>query len=87
MLPWDLLTGPTVYETIGQLDQESAVHIIVQSSHKDPHYLDQRVELFLTQFRGFLADCAREDPLKLGTYLQAVSEKLTEKPKNINQVQ
>lgn len=55
---------------------------VVQSSHKDPDYLDQRIEDFLVQYRQQLADMALEE---YQAYVHAVVEKLVEKPKNLNE--
>ena len=75
--------GYIVYSAIKRLNsQYLALHIIVQSSHKDPDYLDQRIESFLVQYRQQLAAMAPEE---YQAYVQAVIEKLVEKPKNLNE--
>ena len=66
------------------------MQVIVQSGHKGPNHLDERVEAFLTQYRQTeLAAYSAADPdssRKLEGFRAAVCEKLTEKPKNIDQV-
>ncbi len=57
--------------------------MIVQSSHKDPIFLDGRIEDFLTTYRQSIAEMSEE---KLQTFVDAVIEKLLEKPKNLDQV-
>ena len=58
------------------------ISFIVQSSHKEPIYLDGRVEDFLVNYRQELESMSEE---KLQTYIRAVCEKLLEKPKNLDQ--
>ncbi len=60
-----------------------AISFIVQSSHKDPVYLDSRIEEFLISYRKDLEAMEQE---KLQTFIDAVCEKLLEKPKNLDQV-
>lgn len=57
--------------------------MIVQSSHKDPVFLDGRIEEFLATYRQTIAEMSEE---KLKTFVDAVIEKLLEKPKNLDQV-
>lgn len=57
--------------------------MIVQSSHKDPIYLDGRIEDFFITYRSTIAEMSEE---KLKTFVDAVIEKLLEKPKNLDQV-
>lgn len=59
------------------------MQLIVQSGHRGPAFLDDRVESFLGQYRTELAGYSEE---MLGGFVEAVCEKLTEKPKNIDQV-
>lgn len=77
--------GYIVFTGIKRLNQQVlALHIIVQSSHKDPQYLDERIESFLELYRKhLLEECTAE---QLQTHIHAVIEKLLEKPKNIDQV-
>ena len=76
--------GYIVFTGIKRLNQQVlALHLIVQSSHKDADFLDGRVEDFLLQYRAQLAAISAED---LGANVNAVIEKLLEKPKNIDQV-
>ena len=77
--------GYIVFTGIKRLNQQLlALHLIVQSSHKDADFLDQRVESFLLQYREQqLLTMAPED---LEANVAAVIEKLVEKPKNIDQV-
>ena len=60
-----------------------AVSIIVQSSHKDPIYLDSRIEDFLSTYRQTLVDMSDD---KYESFVNGVIEKLLEKPKNLDQV-
>jgi secreted Zn-dependent insulinase-like peptidase len=66
-----------------QIGQVLAVQLIVQSGHRGPAFLDDRVESFLAQYRTELAGYSED---VLGGFVEAVCEKLTEKPKNIDQV-
>ena len=50
--------GYIVYSAIKRLNSQYLAHIIVQSSHKDPDYLDHRIEDFLVQYRQRLAAMA-----------------------------
>ena len=63
-----------------KIGQDLSIHLIVQSNHKTPDFLNERVEHFLVSFRETLADMSLD---QLSTFIQAVKEKLTEKPKNI----
>lgn len=56
---------------------------VVQSSHKDPIYLDGRIEAFLESYR---ADLASMSPETVQTFIQSAIDKLLEKPKNLNNV-
>ena len=76
--------GYIVFTGIKRLNQQQlALHIIVQSSHKDADFLDGRVESFLVQYREQLAQISAED---FSANVNAVIEKLVEKPKNIDEV-
>ena len=66
-----------------QIGQVLAVQLIVQSGHRGPAFLDDRVESFLAQYRTELAGYSED---VLGGFVEAVCKKLTEKPKNIDQV-
>lgn len=57
------------------------IHIIVQSSHKGPEYLDSRIESFLRVYREILTKMEEET---FRHYVQAVIENLTEKPKSLD---
>ena len=59
-----------------------ALRMVVQSSHKDPEYLDQRVEEFLTGYEKHLMELSDEEFQK---NITAVIDKLTEKSKNLDQ--
>jgi secreted Zn-dependent insulinase-like peptidase len=59
------------------------LHVIVQSDHKDPEYLDDRVESFLKDYRETLSSMPSEE---FSHYIQAVIEDLLEKPKNLDEV-
>lgn len=76
--------GYIVFTGIKRLNQQYlALHLIVQSSHKDADYLDGRVEDFLLQYRAQLTSMPAED---FAANIAAVIEKLVEKPKNIDRV-
>ena len=76
--------GYIVFTGIKRLSQQYlALHLIVQSSHRDADYLDGRVESFLVQYRDQLKAISAED---FQANVAAVIEKLLEKPKNIDQV-
>ena len=76
--------GYIVFTGIKRLNQQYlALHLIVQSSHKDADFLDGRVEDFLLQYRTQLAAMPAED---FAANIAAVIEKLVEKPKNIDRV-
>ena len=47
-----------MYSAIKRLNSQYLAHITVQSSHKDPDYLDHRIEDFLVQYRQRLAAMA-----------------------------
>jgi len=74
---------PTCFVPSSQIGQVIAVQLIVQSGHRGPAFLDDRVESFLAQYRTELAGYSDD---VLGGFVEAVCEKLTEKPKNIDQV-
>ena len=74
--------GYIVHTAVKKVGQQGGLQIIVQSSHKDPVYLDQRIELFLSGYRTKLESFTVEE---LNTNIQAVIEKLLEKPKNLDQ--
>ena len=62
--------------------------MIVQSNHKDPDYLNQRIELFLQQFEQELLDVTNANYItddSLANYLQATIQSLLEKPKNLSE--
>jgi insulysin len=62
----------------------AAIHFIVQSNHKDALYLDERIETFLkTYYENTLLTMEQE---KLTNFINAVKEKLLEKPKNLDEV-
>ena len=66
-----------------KISQLLALRVIVQSNHKDPEYLDDRIELFLNQYRENLMGMGSEE---FQANVNAVREHLLEKPKNLNQV-
>eukprot|EP01034_Spumella_vulgaris_P021908 gene21909-27985_t len=74
--------GYIVHAGTKQVGQTAGLHIIIQSGVKDPHYLNNRVEEFLTAFRVDLAAYSEE---KFASFVTAVVEKLIEKPKNIDE--
>jgi insulysin len=76
--------GYIVFTGIKRLNQQYlALHLIVQSSHKDADFLDGRVEDFLENYREQLLALTEE---AFAANVAAVIEKLVEKPKNIDQV-
>ena len=74
--------GYIVHTSTKKVGHLCGLQVIVQSSHKDPTYLDARVEDFLVGFRSKLGAFTDEE---LQTNIQAVVEKLLEKPKNLDQ--
>ena len=74
--------GYIVHTSSKKIGPLCGLQMIVQSSHKDPAYLDTRIELFLESFRATLGAFTEEE---LKTNIQAVIEKLLEKPKNLDQ--
>jgi hypothetical protein len=76
--------GYIVFTGIKRLNQQYlALHLIVQSSHKDADFLDGRVEDFLGNYREQLLALTED---AFAANVAAVIEKLVEKPKNIDQV-
>jgi insulysin len=76
--------GYIVFSSVKRIAQNIlALSIIVQSSHKDPMFLDSRIEDFLLNYRETLVSMTNE---KLQIFVQALVEKLLEKPKNLDQV-
>lgn len=74
--------GYIVHTSVKSVGQTCGLQIIVQSSHKDPVYLDSRIEDFLVAYRTKLAAFTDEE---LQKNILAVVEKLLEKPKNLDQ--
>jgi secreted Zn-dependent insulinase-like peptidase len=76
--------GYIVHTAVKKVGNIAALHFIVQSSHKDPHYLDTRIEDFLQHFYSHTLDekFAGEE---FQTNVSAVIDLLTEKPKNLNE--
>jgi hypothetical protein len=62
---------------------QCGLRIIIQSNSRDPLYLDDRIESFLSGFDNILQNLSSED---FEHNRQAVIESLLEKPKNINSV-
>lgn len=76
--------GYIVFTGLKRLNQQYlSLHIIVQSSHKDADYLDNRIEAFLHAYREQLIGLSEET---FKENVTAVIEKLVEKPKNIEEV-
>ena len=76
--------GYIVFTGLKRLNQQYlSLHIIVQSSHKDADYLDNRIEAFLQVYRDQLIALSEET---FKENVNAVIEKLVEKPKNIEEV-
>jgi insulysin len=61
-----------------------SLRIIVQSSHKDPVYLDGRIESFLSQY--YETDLLPMTEEKLTHFIDSFKEKMLEKPKNLDEV-
>ena len=59
-----------------------SIHIIVQSNHKDPQYLDERIEDFLNTFKALLLQYT---PEMIKENIDAVKDRLLEKSKNLNE--
>lgn len=57
------------------------IHLIVQSSHKGPEYLNDRIESFLRVYRETLVSM---DDATFQHNVEAVIENLTEKPKSLD---
>jgi insulysin len=74
--------GYIVNTATTSIGKELYVRIIVQSNSRDAHFLDQRVEAFLLQYRETLAAMTPEE---LQTNVTAVTEQLREKPKNLDE--
>lgn len=64
------------------MNQLAALQVIVQSNHKDPDYLDGRIEEFLKTYRTFIETISDDS---LASFRQATIEKLLEKPKNYSE--
>ena len=75
--------GYIVHTAIKRFGNTAALHIIVQSSHKNPHFLNARIEEFLTEFCTVQLPAFTEVEMK--TNIHAVLESLLEKPKNLNE--
>eukprot|EP00981_Chlorochromonas_danica_P009292 scaffold2602_cov177-Ochromonas_danica.AAC.13 len=74
--------GYMVWATIKRLALNMlGLAFVVQSSHKDPIYLDGRIEAFLESYRAELASMS---PETVQTFIQSAIDKLLEKPKNLN---
>lgn len=67
--------GYIVHTAVKRVGNSVGMHVIVQSSHKDPVYLDQRVEEFIGSYRSTLAAMEAEEVEK---NRQAVSRKYAE---------
>ena len=66
-----------------KISQLLALRVIVQSNHKDPEHLDDRIERFLVQYRETIVSMVSTE---FQANVDAVREHLLEKPKNLNQV-
>lgn len=77
--------GYMVFSGVRRIAQNIlAIYMIIQSNHKDAHYLNHRTEAFLHYyFRPLLLSLTTN---QLQDYIVAVKEKLLEKPKNLDQV-
>lgn len=76
--------GYIVFTGMKRLAQNvAALHIIVQSHHKDPLYLNDRIEHFLLRYYEEVLKPMTEE--KLQHFIHAVKEKLIEKPKNLDE--
>jgi len=63
------------------MGKELFLRVIVQSNSRDAHYLDERIESFLVQYRETLAAMTAEE---LQTNITACVDQLREKPKNLD---
>lgn len=73
--------GYIVHTASFKLGKTVSLRIIVQSNSRRPCYLDKQVETFLAQYRTVLETLTAEE---LNDNIQAVVEKLLEKPKNLD---
>lgn len=71
--------GYIVFTGFKRMESYFGIHIIVQSNHKSPEYLNERIELFLQSFRDKLTEEA------LSMNIAAVCDSMLEKPKNMEQ--
>ncbi len=71
--------GYIVFTGFKRMESYFGIHIIVQSNHKSPDYLNERIESFLLSFRDKLTEEA------ISMNIAAVCDSLLEKPKNMEQ--
>ncbi|KAJ1414617.1 Metalloenzyme, LuxS/M16 peptidase-like protein, partial [Ochromonadaceae sp. CCMP2298] len=74
--------GYIVFTGTKRLGQVLGLQLIAQSSHKNPDFLDRRVEVFLTTYRAQLGAMGEAE---FEENVTAVVEKLLERPKNVDQ--
>lgn len=75
--------GYIVHTAVKKVSNQLALHIIVQSGHKGPDYLDDRIEEFLfAYYHDKLLLMAEEE---FNTNIQAVIENFLERPKNLDE--
>lgn len=70
------------------MGQQVGLHLVVQSNHKDPEYLDGRVDAFISSFLDEFTNESSPtyiDDKALAEFKQATIEKLLEQPKNMNE--
>lgn len=71
--------GYIVFTGFKRMESYFGIHIIVQSNHKSPEYLNSRIESFLLAYREKLTEEA------VALNINAVCDSLLEKPKNMEQ--
>eukprot|EP01041_Mallomonas_annulata_P009052 gene9052-18749_t len=74
--------GYIVHNAIAKIGNINALRIIIQSNNTEPMALDDKIESFLISYHDVLEKLSEED---LKSNIQAVIEKLVEKPKNLDQ--
>lgn len=75
--------GYIVHTAAKKVSNQLALHIIVQSGHRGPEYLDDRIEEFLfAYYHDKLKTMSDEE---LTTNIQAVIENFLERPKNLDE--
>ena len=73
--------GYICFTGIKKVDPYFGLQIILQSSHANPNYLNERIESFLTNYRADISTMKEES---FEQHKTAVIEQLSETPKNLN---